>query len=98
MPAQQQRAPKGGKCLTTSERRKQRYAFYGIEHKFAIKGNKFTQSKEHRGCGPLARYNRRKVQELAAIADRTKGLAGLDFSDWTKRMLADRRRNEKIQE
>jgi hypothetical protein len=93
MPAQQ-RIAKGGKCLTTSERRKQRYALYGLEHKLAKNGHKFTRSKEHRGCGPLARENRRRILELAAIADREKGLASLEFTDWTKRMLADRRRNE----
>jgi hypothetical protein len=97
MPVQQQRAPKGGRCLSTSERRKQRYALYGLEHGLAKNGHKFTRSKEHRGCGPLARENRRRILELAAIADREKGLASLEFSDWTKRMLADsRRRNEKI--
>ena len=88
MPTQQQKSVKGGKCLTTSESRKQHYARYGAEHQLGIKGNKFTASKEHRGCGPLARYNRRKTQELDAIADRVNGLAGLELSDKSKRMLA----------
>ena len=88
MPAQQQKSVKGGKCLTTSESRKQHYARYGAEHGLATKGNKFTDSKEHRGCGPLARYNRRKIQELNAIADRVNGLSGLPLSDKTVRMMA----------
>jgi hypothetical protein len=96
MPQKQQKTTKGGKCLTTSENRKQRYARYGAMHKLAIKGHKFTKSKEHRGCGPQARYMRRRIQELAAIADKVNGLAGLDFSDETKRMLADIRRGQRI--
>ena len=92
--AQTRKITKGGKALTTSDVRKAYYAHYGSLHGLATKGNKFTSSKEHRGCGPLARYNRRKMIEAAAIADRggTGGLWNLPYTDETFRMLADIRK------
>ena len=98
MPKQSQ-ASKGGKCLTTSENRKQHYARYGAEHGLSVKGNKFANSKEHRGCGPLARYNRRKQIEVAAIENGKRNfhpaLGELPYTDKTYRMLSDARRLER---
>lgn len=90
MPEQMSKAPKGGRCLSTSDARKQFYSHYRAIH--GGTGNKFTGSKEHRGCGPLARYNRRKQIEEAALENgRHNGhptLGELPFTDKTCRMLA----------
>jgi hypothetical protein len=94
MPAQQQKQVKGGKCLTTSETKKQHYVTYRSLHGGV--GNKIVGSKEHRGCGPLARYNRRKQVEVNAIENGKRGLhptlGELPYSDKTFRLLADKRR------
>lgn len=94
--AQVQKMAKGGKCLTTSDARKQFYARYGSAHHLATKGNKFTTSKEKRGCGPLARYNRRKQIEVQAIENGKRNLhptlGELPYTNKTYRMLADMRK------
>lgn len=85
--AQTQKVSKGGKCLTTSPWRKQKYASYGMTHRLAIKGHKFTASKEKRLCGPLAR----KAHRRAILAT---------FKDWweaplnpvTRKMIAEARK------
>jgi hypothetical protein len=91
MPQQQQKQIKGGRNLTTSENRKNRYKLYASLH--AMKGHKFLSSKEHRGCGALAKYNRRKALEYIAISDKSDGggLWNLPFTDKTLRVFSDKR-------
>jgi hypothetical protein len=87
--------------MTTSETRKIRYAHYGQRHGLAAKGHKLgPASKEKRGCGPLARYNRRKAvmadyyqhykdQLEANRADQNIQVKPLPFDPATQRMMAE---------
>lgn len=93
----QTKQPKGGKNMTTSVLRKGKYATYGQRHKLAVNGNKFSQSKEHRGCGPLAKYNRRRAQTAEYYADYNKNVSqgiykALPFDPISVRQLAETRR------